>query len=162
VCQIATPATVHALSTFTHVDYEDTFLVKTSPTDSRSGEQLARVVFENAPAIIRVVLPRGWFVLGLRLDRDHSEHAVLGWRLHRNTPDFALLAAGSRFGLPAELLFMREGHGFIFATFVKMENLFARAAWTAIAPLHRTVVRCLLTLASRRYEHCPRASHDSI
>jgi hypothetical protein len=73
---------------------------------------------------------------------------VLGWEVGRSSPDFALLAARSRLGLPAELLFKRQEHTLLFATFVQQENHIARAVWAGVAPVHRQVVRCVLEQAS--------------
>ena len=70
--------------------------------------------------------------------------------MRRGTPDFALFGAGSRLGLPAELLFKLEQRTLLFATFVQLENPIARAVWAAVAPGHRLVVRYLLEQAARR------------
>jgi len=73
---------------------------------------------------------------------------VLGWEIRRGTPDVALLGASGRLGLPGELLFERQQHTPLFATFVQLENRIARALRPGIAPRHRQVVRDLLEQAN--------------
>ncbi len=64
-----------------------------------------------------------------------------------------LLGAGSRVGMPAELLFKRQRSGLLFSTFVQQDNLLARATWAAIAVQHRGVVRYVLEQASSPERH---------
>lgn len=92
---------------------------------------------------------RGWCLLGLRLGPPWSSRRVLGWQIRRATPDLVLLAAGSRIGMPAELLFKREGDGLLFATFVQQRNSLARAVWARVVPVHQRTVKSLLTHAAR-------------
>ena len=148
VAQIALPPAARALSTFSRIDYEDAFFVDADP--GRTAEQWARAVLEDAPLIMRRRLRRGWRALGLKLGSPRSGRRVLGWEVRRSTPDLVLLAAGSRIGMPGELLFKREGHGLLFATFVQQKNPVARAVWARIAPRHQRVVRSLLTQAADR------------
>jgi hypothetical protein len=148
VRQVAVPPAARALSTLSHVDYEDAFLVETGPAQDRTGEQWARAVLEEAPIIMRRALPWAWFVLGLQLGSTRSDRFVFGWEVRRSTPDFVLLAASSRLGLPAELLFERRQQTLLYATFVQQENPIARAVWAGVAPGHRRVVRYVLEQAS--------------
>jgi hypothetical protein len=147
--QVAVPPAARALSTLAHVDYEDAFLVETGPPRGRTGEQWARAILEGAPITVRRELRRAWCALGLKLGSTRSDQFVLGWEVRRSTRDFALLAAGSRLGLPAELLFERRPDTLLVATFVQQRNPIARAIWAAIAPRHRQVVPWLLEQASR-------------
>ena len=150
VRQVAVPPSARALSTLTRIDYEDAFLVETGPTAEQTGEQWARAIMEDAPAIMRTALPWGWFALGLKLGSTRSERLVLGWEVRRSAPDLALLGAGSRLGLPAELLFERRREALLCATFVQQDNRIARAVWAAVAPVHRPVVRYVLERAADR------------
>ncbi len=150
VVQIALPPAARALSTFSRIDYEDAFFVDADPGRDRTAEQWARAVLEDAPLIVRRRLRRGWRALGLKLGSARSGRRVLGWEVRRSTPDLVLLAAGSRIGMPGELLFKRERHGLLFATFVQQKNPVARAVWARIAPRHQRVVRSLLTQAADR------------
>jgi hypothetical protein len=149
VRRIAMPPGARALGTLPRIDYEDAFLVETGPARDRTAEQWARAMLEHAPIMLRNALPWAWFALGLRLGPARSDRFVLGWELRRSTPDDALLTAGSRLGAAAELLFKRQQHTLLFATFVQQETGIARAAWVGVAPLHRRVVRHLLEQAGR-------------
>ena len=150
VREVAPPATARALSTLSHVDYEDAFLVETGPAQDRTGEQWARAILEDAPSVMRPALLWGWFALGLQLGPTRSDRFVLGWEVRRSSPDFALLCADSRLGLPAELLLERQQKRILFATLVQQENHITRAVWAGVAPGHRQVVRYVLEQASCR------------
>jgi hypothetical protein len=147
VRQVTLPPAARALSTLSHVDYEDAFLVETGPAQVRTGEQWARAILEDAPMSTRNALSKGWSALGLRLGSTQSDRFVLGWEVRRSAPDLALLGASGRLGLSGELLFERQQHTLLFATFVQLENRIARAVWAGIAPRHRQVVRDLLEQA---------------
>ncbi len=153
VRQVTPPPAARALSTLSHVDYEDAFLVETGPAPDRTGEQWARAILEDAPMRTRNALSRGWSALGLRLSSTQSDRFVLGWEVRRSTPDVALLGASGRLGLSGELLFEHQQHTLFFATFVQLENSIARALWAGIAPRHRQVVRDLLEQATCPERH---------
>lgn len=147
VRQVTLPPAARALSTLPQVDYEDAFLVETGRAQDRTAEQWARAILEDAPVSTRNALSRGWSMLGLRVGSTDHERSVLGWELRRSTPDVVLLGARGRLGLSGELLFERQQHTLLFATFVQLENAIARALWTGIASRHRQVVRDLLEQA---------------
>jgi hypothetical protein len=86
----------------------------------------------------------GWSSLGLKLGSPLSERFVLGWEVRQSTPGFVLLGAGSRIGMPAELLLELRGRELLFCTFVQQENRAARAVWAGIEPVHRPIVRRVL------------------
>jgi hypothetical protein len=144
VRQVVVPRAARALSTLSHVDYEDGFLVDTGPARDRTGEQWARLFLEDAPAATRGALLSGWSALGLQLASTQCDECVLGWEVRRSTPDLALLGADSPLGLRGEVLFMRRMHTLLFATFVQHENPVARSVWAGVAPVHRRVVRNVL------------------
>ncbi len=54
----ALPSAARTLSTLSHVDYEDVFLVETGPAQDRTGEQWARAILEGAPTSTRNTLSR--------------------------------------------------------------------------------------------------------
>jgi hypothetical protein len=149
VRQVALPPAARTLSTLSNIDDEDAFLVETGPAEGRTGEQWARAILEDAPIIVRRKLRWGWLALGLKLGRARADRSILGWEVRRSTPDFALLGARSRLGLPAELLFERQQDTLLVATFVQQQNPIARAMWAAVAPRHRQVVPYLLARAVR-------------
>ena len=153
VRKVAMPPAARALSTLSRVDYEDAFVVDTGSARDRTAEGWARAVLEDAPTLLRGMLPWAWLALGLQQGSPRSDRAVLGWQVRRSTADIALLGAGSRVGLPAELLFMREQHTLLFATFVQQENPIVRALWTGVTPVHRQVAAYLLDQA-RGKEGC--------
>jgi hypothetical protein len=53
VRQVAVPPAARALSTLSHVEYEDAFLIETGPAQDRTGEQWARAILEGAPILTR-------------------------------------------------------------------------------------------------------------
>ncbi len=148
--RVAVPPAARSLSTLPRIDYADAFFIAAGPGRQRSGEQWARAVLEGAPLRVRAGLLRGWCLLGLRIGWPRSRGRVLGWRIRRAAPDFVLLAAGSRIGMPGELLFKRERDGLLFATFVQQRTALARAVWGRAGPAHRAIVSSLLTQACRR------------
>ncbi len=147
--QVAVPPEARALSSLARVDYADTYVVDTGPARTRSGEQWSRAVLEDAPAVMRRKLRYGWFALGLKLGSTRSDRRVLGWEIRHSTPELVLLAAGSRVGLPAELLFKREDDTLLAATFVQKRNPIARVMWAAVERRHQQVVPYLLDRAVR-------------
>jgi hypothetical protein len=151
VGQISLPDDARALSTLSRIDYHDAFRVDSSV--DHTGEQWARAVLEDAPLAVRARLLAGWAALGLKLGAPWSDRRVLGWKIERSSPSFVLLVARSWLGLRGELLFRREPHGLLFATFIRQSNPAARAAWAAITTTHQEVVRSLLTHAARREAH---------
>jgi hypothetical protein len=149
VRQVAVPATARALSTLPRVDYEDAFIVEADAAGDRTSDQWARAVLEGAPAVTRAGLRVGWSALGLRLGPTPSpDESVLGWELRRSSRDVALLASTSPLGLAAEVLFTRQPHGVLFATFVHHQSSLSRAVWLGVAPIHRRAVRCVLEQAA--------------
>jgi len=150
VRQVAMPPAARRISTLSHVDYEDTFLVETGPAEPRTPEQWARAILEDAHIVTRRALLLGWSSLGLRLSSERSDRFVLGWDVRRSTSSFALLAAGSRLGLQAELLFTLRPNAVLFCTFVQQENSIARAVWAGVEHVHLRVVPYILEQARLR------------
>lgn len=152
VRQISPPTDARALSTLARIDYTDAFRVDIGADLDRTGEQWARATLDDAPLIVRSRLVLGWTALGLKLGSPWSRHRVLGWEMRRSEPEFVLLGAGSWLGLAGQLLFRRERHGMLFATFVQHSNPAMRIAWERITPKHQQVVQSLLLHAARRAE----------
>lgn len=150
VREVALPLNARTLSTLDHVDYEDAFVVDLTLSGARAPEGWARSLLEDAPLAVRTSLVSGWTSLGLKLGSPTSDRLVLGWEVRQSTPDFALLGADSRVGMPAELLFKRRKQTLLFSTMVRHENLAVRTLWAGIAPGHRQVVRWLLAQATSR------------
>ena len=157
VRQVAVPPAARALSTLSHVDYEDAFIVDVGPGRARTGEEWARAILEEAPASTRRALRSGWLALGLRLGATRSDRTVLGWQVRRSTGDFALLGAGSRLGLEGEVFVKHRQRTLLAGTFVQLKNPIARAVWAGVAPGHRRVVRHVFDQAGRRIREKERA-----
>jgi hypothetical protein len=150
VCQIAVPPDARAISTLSQVDYEDAFLVEIGRPADRTPERWGRAILDDAPLGMRLKLWSAWIGLGLKLSAPHSERTVLGWTVRRSTPEFMLLGAESRVGMPAELLLKRHQDMLLFDTFVQKSNPLARAVWAAIEPAHERVVPSILEQFVRR------------
>ena len=149
VRQVDVPASVRERSTLTRIDYADTFLVDIGAAQV-TAEQCAREVLEGAPLAIRTQLLSGWSSIGLKISKDSPPHTVLGWPVRQNTPDFILLGADSRIGMPGQLMFSKDGDTLLFASLVRHGNLLARAVWAMIEPAHVRMVRHILDQAGRR------------
>jgi hypothetical protein len=150
VRQVEVPTSARALSRLARIDYADTFLVDVGPLDERTAEQWAREVLEGAPLAVRTQLLSGWSSIGLKIGRGPSKPSVLGWPVRQSTPDYVLLGADSRIGMPGELLFKKHGDTLLFATFVQHGNLIARGVWAMVESAHVRIVRNILDQASRR------------
>ncbi len=150
VRQIAVPADARALSTLAHIDYQDAFVVRVDDLHGRPAEQWARVLLERAPGHVRRGLQSGWTAIGLKLGGKPAERFVLGWEIRSSAPEFVLLGAGSRIGMPAELLLVRQRETLLFCTFVQQDSQVARTMWAGTEPLHVPIVRRLLEHGSRR------------
>jgi hypothetical protein len=161
VRQIAVPPAARALSTLPRIDYADCFLVETGPFEDRTAEQWARAIMEDAPLAIRRSLQSGWSAIGLKLGPTRSDGFVLGWEVRLSAPGVVLLAAGSRIGMPGELLFKRQRHALLFATFVQHQTPVSRAVWAGVEPVHVPIVRRLLEQASERLGGAARPQNRS-
>jgi hypothetical protein len=141
--EIPVRADLRALSRFPHTDYADCFEIAIAP-GQRTAEQWARVVFERAPAGLRMFVTFGWRVLGIQLAPPRVAGHVQGWRIVKNSPDAVVLQARSLAGLTARLVLRVDESVLRFGTFVRCDGLFGRAVWFGVAPLHRLVVSRLL------------------
>ena len=148
--QVAVPPAARSRSTLCHIDYADAFVVDTGPTRDWTGEQWARAILQDAPITVRSGLLAGWSAIGLKLGSGRSGRSVLGWEVRASTPEFVLLGARSRIGMPGELLFKPERRSLLFCTFVQHDNPIAHALWAAIEPTHVRVVHDLLERAGQR------------
>jgi hypothetical protein len=107
-------------------------------------------MLEGAKAETRRSLRRGWPLLGLKMAPHGAEGTILGWRIRHSGPDYALLGADSRIGMPGELLFRPEPGGLFFATMIQQRNPLVHALWAPIGPPHRRVVPALMRHAAAR------------
>jgi hypothetical protein len=149
VRQVDVPPSARSLSTLARVDYADAFLVDVGSTRDEDAEYWAREIMEGAPLETRSQLLSGWSAIGLKVGNSWKR-SVLGWEVRRCAPDYVLVGADSRIGMPGELLFKKERGAVLFATFVAQNNLLARAVWAVTEPVHVRIVRDIMDLASRR------------
>lgn len=138
------PPDVLVFATLRHVDYADTYEVDVEGLPPRTGEQWARLMLADASASQRARLPRGWRLLGLRHGAPADPAHVLGWPVARSDGEVALLSAGSRIGMPAQLAFVPRGDTLRVATFVQHGNPAVRVLWKIVTPTHRRTVPRLL------------------
>jgi len=82
VRQVTLPPAARALSTLSHVDYKDAFLVETGPAPDRTGEQWARVIPTRPGG-------GGWSAPGHPAGGTVSRSppgCAKRWRTHRHRP----------------------------------------------------------------------------
>jgi hypothetical protein len=130
------------------VDYADAFVVEAAAAQERSAEEWIRSVLDDAPTGLRRALRSGWHSLGLELGPDDSDGLVLGWEVRRSTGAHVLLGAGSRLGMPAELVLQRRPRSLLLATLIRQENPLVRAMWAGMVHVHRRVVPNVLARAA--------------
>jgi hypothetical protein len=152
VRQVAVPAAVRALCTLPRIDYEDAFILDAGEAQDRTAEEWVQAIFEEAPISLRRALQQGWTALGLKLGSSGSGRSVLSWELRRSTRGSVLLAAGSRIGMPAELVIKRYRRTVLVSTFLQHQNPIARAVWAGVEPVHQRVVPHVLSSAGARRE----------
>jgi hypothetical protein len=130
------------------VDHEDTWRVSMDGWPDHPAGRCAHMILEEAAPATREGLRRGWSSIGLKL--DDGADAILGWTISHDERDLLVLALPSRVGMPAELIFRRDGHDVLFATLVEARSAPARLLWHSILPVHTRIVRALLTDACTR------------
>ena len=156
------PPDVRTFATVRRVDYADTYEVDVTGLPPRTGEQWARLMLERTSRPWRDSLVRGWRLLGLRHAAPADPAAVLGWPVARSDADVALLSAGSRIGMPAQLAFVPRGDTLRVATFVQHGNPAVRVLWKLVTPTHRRTVPRLLADAVVRARDDADADADVI
>nr|WP_246305941.1 DUF2867 domain-containing protein [Allobranchiibius huperziae] len=132
-------------------DWAQGFAVALAQDDPRSGEQLARAMFEGAPAPVRRLLEAGWrLVLGLRLLPAASDRAIVGWAISSSTDEEVVLTADSRL-LTAVKIVRRDGPELIATTSVRYESKWGRLVWPVVLPAHLVIEPYLLGRAARSH-----------
>lgn len=120
------------------------FTVPLPQNDVRSSEQLARVMFEGAPAPVRQLLVAGWRLgLGLQLLPGTSPHSLLGWAVTSSSHDQVVLAAQSRL-ICAVKVVRRVGPDLVATTSVRYESIWGRGVWAVVLPFHLLIEPRLL------------------
>ncbi|MQY28059.1 DUF2867 domain-containing protein [Nocardia aurantia] len=115
----------------------------------RTSEQWARAIFEQAPAVMRILLLLGWrLVLRLRLRSGRSAGFVLGWRIVSAEPERTVLEAHSPF-LMARNIVGTSGSAVTWTTLVRFERRIARSIWNVVRPVHQLATPYLFRRAAR-------------
>jgi Protein of unknown function (DUF2867) len=113
-------------------------------------ERWARLIFEQAPRILRAFVRFGWrFGIGLRLEPVGTSPQVAGWTLSSRTADEITMTTRSRW-LTAEKITRVEGDLLVISTSVRFDKTLGRLLWTAVAPVHHLTEPLLMTSAVRR------------
>lgn len=90
---VTVPPAARAISTLSHVDYEDAFVIDLGPAQDRTAEQWARAILEDTSPAMRRLLATAWFALRLDLGPTPSDQFVLGLKIQSRTPDRVLSAS---------------------------------------------------------------------
>src|SRR2546423_13110362 len=78
VRQVTPPPSARTLSTLSHIDYQDAFLVETGPAQDRTAERWARAILEDAPIIMRSAVVWVWLAPGPHQGFTLADPLVLG------------------------------------------------------------------------------------
>ena len=145
---VALPEEIRSLDTLADPDYTDACEITISNSDTRSPDQWARAIFEDAPRALRWFVVSGWIAgLGLRLGPRPSPAHVLGWKILTATPSVIVLGVHS-IVLSNHLVLRVQDSSIVLATFVRYERRPAPIVWGVAQPIHRRVVPYLLRRAA--------------
>lgn len=145
---------VRAVGPFTEAcDYEVAFEIERPEDPTRSAEQWARAMFEEAPLAMRWFLIVGWSAITCRISPRRSSARILGWQIESTSPQTTVIAVQAWVGLTSWLIFSIDEDFVTVASFVRFSGPvtpLARAVWAATVPLHERILPHLLTAARRR------------
>ena len=140
----------NAVGTLPLSGYASAFELSRPATDTRSPEQWARAVWEQAPPPVRWLLLVGWRIgLGLRLGPRDTPAQVLGWVLTSTTGRAVALDARSRLMTARNVVELR-GTRVRWTTFVRFDRRPAGTLWFLAAPVHHVMIPYLLRRAATR------------
>jgi hypothetical protein len=148
VRRIEVPQAIGADDALDEPDYSSAFELQTQDAHALTPEQWARAVFEDAPALMRWFLLRGWtLVLGLAMGpRPSSEH-ILGWLICERKANTIAIQSRSRL-LAARNVVLVNDSSVVWVTIVHFNRPIARTAWALAKPIHHIVIPYLLRRAS--------------
>ncbi len=130
--------------------YASAFELSRPATDTRSPEQWARAVWEQAPPPLRRLLVVGWRLgLGLRLGPPDTPTHVLGWAVTSTTERAVVLDAQSRLMTARNVVELRSTQ-VRWTTFVRFDRRPAGMLWFLAAPVHHVMIPYLLRRAATR------------
>ena len=128
-------------------DYASAFELPIGERRFLTPEQWARATFEQAPALLRLLLVAAWnYGLGLRLGARSSPDRVQGWLISSSGPDSITLEARSRLMVAQNIVAVRETTVDL-VSLVQFNGRTGRALWAAATPVHLRVIPYLLQRA---------------
>jgi len=140
----------NAASALPRSGYVVAFELSHPAADTRSPEQWARAVWDQAPPPVRRLLLAGWrFGLGLRLSSLDTPTHVLGWAVTSTTGRAVVLDARSRLMTARNVVELR-GTRVRWTTFVRFDRRPAGTLWFLAAPVHQVMIPYLLRRAAAR------------
>ena len=146
---------IRALHTLARPDYAAAREVMLRGNATRSAEQWARAIFEDAPAPCGAfVVAGGTPALGLCLEPRPSPDRVLGWSFVTTGSDKIILEEAFRYGTAHDVVHA-EGSLVLVATFVGYEKSGGRPVRSIAAPLHLRIIPYPLGRAASEW---PRSS----
>lgn len=127
-----------------------TVQVPDAVADTRSVQEWARHILEDAPQVLKWLVFIGWkFVLRLRLAPRGTPGTVAGWTITETTPDSITLGVNSSLVAARKVLNVGANR-LTLTTHVRYEHPAGRVLWAVIAPIHHRIEPLLLTLAASR------------
>lgn len=129
-------------------DYASAFELRTPQAPTRSAEQWARSVFEQAPLLVRWLVRAGWrFPLLFELAKP-GPGQVLGARITSNSSTRIVLEQRSPVMLANNIVSVDQNR-LVWVTVVNYHRPVARLLWGASALIHHRLLPYLLTRADR-------------
>ncbi len=138
------PTDVAALELLEKVDYADAFEIRAP--DTRLPGEWTRFLLDTAPPALLTFARAVQKLLGFRLAGVDSQHP-LGWTILREDRQVFVLAAEGPAG-SARLVGSTRDDKLCVTTMLRFDSRRSRAAWSIVAPIHRTVARYLLNRSS--------------
>lgn len=150
VRRVAVPRQILALGLLDRVDYGDAFAGSCEPRVLArfTSQELGELAMGRAPrwlrTLVRVAQGR---VLGLDLDRSTLDSS-LGWKLLSSCADVAVYGAPGRLAT-TRLAVVKEPAQALVVFLFRQEQPWATPVLALVKPIHRTIVRYLLTRCLR-------------
>ena len=146
--RIEVPDTIRAGDDLSDPDYACAFELPIPETSTRSPEEWARSVFEDAPRLVRWVVRTGWRV-PLRFEvANPGPGQVLGARIVSNGPTCIVLEQRSPAMLAHNVVSVEPAR-LVWVTVVRYRRPIARPLWAVSAVIHHRLLPYLLSRAGR-------------
>jgi hypothetical protein len=142
------PDQIRVLNSLPAFDYASAFELPVEPTSTRTPQDWARAVFEDAPPILRRFIRAGWrFPLRFDLAPPGAPGHILGCRIIRDEPTMIGLEQRSPL-MTAHNIVLVERTRIVLATLVRYRSPIARPLWSVSAAIHHRTLPYLLTRAA--------------